>query len=191
MKKVGLIIGLAILLGLLSYYLVFRNEGPAVQLQTPPTEQASPQQQDPPADNAASGTNPATVSDLPNMVITKLDDTRLLVKDLKGKVILVLFQPDCDHCQRETKEIQENLAAFKDYTLYFISNYPSEVLRKFAQDYKLAFEPNVVFATTSLDDILNTLGPQPSPSLYIYDEHGRLVKSFLGETKVENIKPHL
>jgi hypothetical protein len=38
-----------------------------------------------------------------------------------------------------------------------------------------------------VEAILNTLGPQPSPAVYIYDEQGRLVKSFLGETKIENI----
>lgn len=129
-------------------------------------------------------------SDLPDMTITRLDNSRVRVKELKGRNILVLFQPDCDHCQRETQEIKANLAAFKDYTLYFVSNYPAERLRQFSQDYGLALAPNVVFASTSLDDILNTLGPQPSPSLYIYDG-GRLVKSFLGETKMETILPYL
>lgn len=176
MKKTGILVALAIVLALIGYYLFTRQPAPA-----PVTQQAEP---------VASAPAPPA-SDLPDLTITKLDNSQVRVKDLQGRNILVLFQPDCDHCQRETKEIRAHLAAFKDYTLYFVSNYPADQLRKFAQDYQLAFEPNVVFATATLEGILNTLGPQPSPSVYIYDEQGRLVNKFLGETKIEQIKAAL
>jgi peroxiredoxin len=176
MKRTGILVALAILLGLVGYYLFSREQAPA------PAAQTAEPVASPPA---------SPVSDLPDMTITKLDNSRLRLKELKGRNILVLFQPDCDHCQRETREIKAHLPAFKDYTLYFVSNYPVDQLRQFSQDYALATEPNVVFASTTLDDILNTLGPQPSPSVYIYDEQGRLVKSFLGETPISQILPAL
>ena len=46
-----------------------------------------------------------------------------------------------------------------------MSNYNADQVRQFSRDYGLAFEPNVVFATTTIEAILNTLGPQPSPSV--------------------------
>ena len=176
MKKTALLLVLVIALAWVSYYLIFRGQAPV-----PETPAALPV--------ASVPASPAT--DLPDLTITKLDNTQLRVKELSGKNILFLFQPDCDHCQRETREIKAHLPAFKAYTIYFISNYPADMLRKFSQDYGLAFEPNVIFASTPVEGILNTLGPLPSPSLYIYDDHGRLVKSFLGETKIEQILPAL
>jgi peroxiredoxin len=181
MKRIWLLVALVLILVLSAYYFVFREQGPAAELTTESPVPAAPNQA-PPASVPAS---PA--SDLPDLTITKLDNSQLRVKELKGKNVLILFQPDCDHCQRETQEIKAHLPAFKDYTLYFVSNYPAELLRKFSQDYGLAFEPNVVFATTTIEAILNTLGPQPSPSVYIYNEQGQLVQKFLGETKVEHI----
>jgi thiol-disulfide isomerase/thioredoxin len=175
MKKKVLLVVLAIAVILLGNYLLFRKKAPAPAAQQTPPAASVPA---PPA------------SDLPDLTITKLDNSQLRVKELKGKNILILFQPDCDHCQRETKDIKAHLAAFKAYTLYFVSNYNADQVRQFSRDYALAFEPNVVFATTPVEGILNTLGPQPSPAVYIYDE-GRLVKSFLGETKVEQIIPFL
>jgi peroxiredoxin len=176
MNKKGILLVLAIALVLLGTYLVFRKKAPE-----PAAPSAAP----------AASAPARPVSDLPDLTITKLDNSQLRVKELKGRNILILFQPDCDHCQRETKEIKAHLPAFQAYTLYFVSNYSADLLRKFSRDYELAFEPNVVFATTPVEAILNTLGPQPSPAVYIYDEQGRLVKSFLGETKVAQILPFL
>ena len=137
-------------------------------------------------------TAPAVAAtDLPNLPLTKLDGTQLKADTLSGKTVLFFFQPDCDHCQRETVQIRENLSAFRDYKVYFITNYPQTDLTKFAQEYKLAFEPNFVFAQASIGDILNTVGPMESPSLFIYSETGKLIKSFKGETPIEQILPAL
>jgi cytochrome oxidase Cu insertion factor (SCO1/SenC/PrrC family) len=129
--------------------------------------------------------------DLPNLPLTKTDGTQLMANGLQGKTILFFFQPDCDHCQRETVQMRENLAAFRDYKVYFITNAAMPELSKFAQEYKIAFEPNFVFAHATLEDILNTVGPMESPSLFIYSDKGQLVKVFKGETPIEQILPAL
>ena len=114
-----------------------------------------------------------------------------MANSLAGKTILFFFQPDCDHCQRETVQIQENLYAFRDYKVYFITNAGMPELTKFAQEYKIAFEPNFTFAQATIENILNTVGPMASPSLFIYSDKGRLVKAFKGETPIEQILPAL
>lgn len=131
----------------------------------------------------------ATVSnnDLPMMPLTRLDGSRLVAKNLQGKTVLVLFQPDCDHCQREAVQIRENLEAFDDYAVYFVSDAALPQLRQFAQEYDLADKSNVYFAQASISDILNTLGPVQAPSVFVYSEEGRLVDSFIGETPVKEI----
>ncbi|MDB5261303.1 MAG: hypothetical protein JWQ14_584 [Adhaeribacter sp.] len=130
-------------------------------------------------------------TDLPALPLIKLDGTPLMANNLSGKTVLFFFQPDCDHCQRETVQIRENLAAFRDYKVYFITNAGLPELRKFSQDYKIAFEPNFTFAQATIENILNTVGPMDSPSLFIYSNEGQLVKAFNGETPIEQILPGL
>lgn len=133
-------------------------------------------------------TPPAPVkNDLPALPIQQADGKQLMVNTLSGKAILVLFQPDCDHCQREAVQIRENVEKFKGYTLYFISNAPMEQLVKFSKDYVLDQKENIVFAHTELQYLLNSFGPIPAPSLYIYGDGGQLIKSFNGETPIETI----
>lgn len=126
------------------------------------------------------------VNEYPDLVLTLLNGDQLSTKTFQGKNIFVLFQPDCDHCQHEAMEIEQRLDAFKDYTLYFISSSPMPQISKFAADYKLENKKNVQFAWTSTEGVLNYYGSIQTPSVYIYSA-GRLVRSFNGQTGIENI----
>lgn len=127
------------------------------------------------------------INERPSMKIALADGNQVDVKALSHKMVLVLFQPDCDHCQREAKEIHDHLGAFKDYQVYFISSHPMQVINQFSKDYQLDNKPNVHFAFTTVDNVLNNFGPISAPSLYIYSEQGKLVKKFNGETDIQEI----
>lgn len=129
----------------------------------------------------------AASNDLPRLPLTTLDSTRLMANDLEGSTVLVLFQPDCDHCQREATQIREHIAAFGGYKIYFVSDAGLPQLSQFAEAYNLADQSNVYFAQTTINDILSQVGPIEAPSLFVYSEEGRLVKSFIGETPIEEI----
>lgn len=130
-------------------------------------------------------------SDLPAMKVTGLDGKSFSVKSLKGKTVIVMYQPDCDHCQREAESIQEHMDWFKNYQLYFITTATAVEVKKFAAEYKLNTYRNVHFGTTTLSDILSTYGPIDTPSLYIYGADGRLVQKFNGESSIIVVKRHL
>lgn len=141
----------------------------------------------PAAQQATAPVATAAITDLPKLPLTTLDGTQLMANELEGGTVLVLFQPDCDHCQREATQIRENIAAFDAYKIYFVSDANLPQLSQFAQTYKLADQDNVYFAQTTLNDILNQVGPIEAPSLFVYSPEGRLVKSFIGETPIEEI----
>ncbi|WP_161888883.1 TlpA family protein disulfide reductase [Pontibacter russatus] len=140
-----------------------------------------------PAVQSAAAPVAAAPNELPKLPLTTLDGNKLMVNELEGSTVLVLFQPDCDHCQREAAQIRENIAAFDDYQIYFISDASLPQLDQFAQTYKLADQRDVYFAQTTINDILNEVGPIETPSLFVYSPEGRLVKSFIGETPIEEI----
>jgi len=123
-------------------------------------------------------------NDRPDLALTGTDGSQLNAKALSGKLILIFFQPDCDHCQREAEQIQQNLGAFKDYQLYFISDAALPQIAAFAQTYKLAGNPAINFYQTSISDIMRTIGSVQLPSVYVYSNEGKLVKSFIGETPI-------
>ncbi len=127
------------------------------------------------------------VNDLPAMPITLLDNTTIQTKSITGNFILILFQPDCDHCQREAQEFQKNLAAFDNYILYFVSSATIAETEAFARQYGLSEHANVKFGVTSVENILNNFGAISAPSMYIYNGSGKLVKKFNGETDIQQI----
>ena len=131
------------------------------------------------------------VNDLPEMSITLMDGTLLATKLLQGKTVLVLFQTDCDHCQREAADIEHNLHAFSTSTVYFITSNPMAEIEKFAREYKLDERKNVHFAWTSTENILKSFGPIETPSIYIYSDEHRLVKSFNGEVSVAEVLKYI
>lgn len=132
----------------------------------------------------------ATANDLPGIVLRANGQVPIDATSLSGKVILVFFQPDCDHCQREAKAINEHLNSFKDYELYFVTTENFDLIDKFARDYDLSNKSNIHFVQTTLNEILNTVGPISAPSMFIYSDK-ILVKHLDGETPIEEILKHL
>lgn len=130
---------------------------------------------------------PSGTNDLPAMVITLVDGEQVYTKNLSGKTMLIFFQPDCDHCQREAKQIHDHLQAFGEYEMYFISTAELDQLEQFSKDYHLADRPSVHFAHTELDYIVNSIGSISLPSVFIYSAQGKLMKQFNGEVDISRI----
>jgi peroxiredoxin len=130
------------------------------------------------------------VNQLPVMMMVDKDQNTTDANKLKGKNIIILFFPDCDHCQREATEIAERIKSFDGYTLFFLSINPFDEILKFSEKYKLSNFSNVKFVQTTGDAVYNNFGSVPTPSMYIYD-NGKLVKKFNGETKVDEIVRYL
>ncbi len=126
-------------------------------------------------------------SDLPIMSVQMSDGTFQPINKLQGKTILVIFQPGCDHCQREAASMSEHLDRFKDYQVYFISSAATSDNIQFASDYGLSGASNFRFGTTTSDHIVQHFGSIPTPSVYVYSEQGQLLNEFIGETPIEEI----
>jgi peroxiredoxin len=148
---------------------------------TETSEQAS-------ADTVAAAPAPKpAVNELPELTVNLLNGTPVNLRTLKGKVILILYQPDCDHCQRESTALREHIEALQPYEVYFISASTAQESEAFAATYKFKDQINIHFALTPVEKIISTFGSISAPSLYVYSEDHALVKHFDGETPVEDI----
>jgi hypothetical protein len=131
-------------------------------------------------------TSAELVNEYPPLVLQFENGERLSAKDLKGKNVFVLFQPDCSHCQEEAIHIEQRLPEFKDYTLYFISSSPIDQIMAFARGFNLDAREKVRFAWTAPEGVLTYYGPIQTPSIYIYSD-GKLRQKFNGQTEIESI----
>ena len=125
-------------------------------------------------------------NDLPEMTVITSAHSNIDLHTLKGNTILVLFQPDCDHCQREALEIRKHLDKSDQYVIYFISAAEMNSIEAFGKSYDLLGHSNVNFGSTTVENVLRSFGPIPAPSVYIYTDQ-KLRKKFNGETNIESI----
>ena len=131
------------------------------------------------------------INQLPNLKLFGVDGSVNYSRELNGKNVLVLYNPDCDHCQREAKEIRTQLKAFENYTVWFVSSDNFESINGFAKDYDLAGHANVHFARTEVMEVINNFGAIATPSVYIYSEERQLIRAINGETRIEEIIKYL
>lgn len=127
------------------------------------------------------------VNELPYLTFKNLDGSAATTRDLPPASVLILFNTDCDHCQREAKSIHENLESFKEYTLQFIASDPEQSILQFAREYQLDNQPNIRFGRAEGSDVYMNFGSIPTPAIYVYSKERKFIKSFLGETPVEQI----
>lgn len=130
---------------------------------------------------------PVLINELPHLKFTTLEGTATSTRNLQTPLVLILFFADCDHCQREAKEIEKNLDLFNGKTIQFISAEKIPVIQKFAADYGLNNESNVKFGRAESTDVYMNFGSIPTPAIYVYSADKRLIKSFKGETPVAEI----
>jgi thiol-disulfide isomerase/thioredoxin len=132
------------------------------------------------------------VNELPYLSYTDLKTgAQTTTRSMPGNSILILFNSDCDHCQREAGEISAKEGFFKNHELFFIASDSVHLIENFARTYKLADKPNVHFGRADYMDVYMNFGSIPTPAIYIYSKERKLVKSFLGETPVEELVKYL
>lgn len=110
-------------------------------------------------------------------------------KDLKKNepVLIMLFNPDCDHCKHETEEIIKNIDQLKDVQIVMATMMPFDMMKSFYEKYDLQRFENIIVG----EDFQYTL---PSfyqihfmPYLAMYNKRGNLLSTFEGSMKIEDL----
>ncbi len=127
---------------------------------------------------------------IPPFKLLKVDSSSYFTKDdlKKNKpVLIILFDPGCDHCKHETEAILKNIDEFKKIQIVMATNASFEMLKEFYEKYDLQKFENI---TVGLD-LQYVLAPffriRNLPYLAMYDKKGNLITTFEGTMKVERI----
>jgi thiol-disulfide isomerase/thioredoxin len=131
-----------------------------------------------------------TIQQIPAFTIMSAPDSIAFTSEQLQKnkpVVLVFFNPDCDHCQKETKELLAYKNELKDIQIVMSSVLPYKLINEFYKDYNIASMPNIKMG----QDVNYALGkkyrPARFPGIYIYDASGSLAKVFAGNAGVPAI----
>ena len=76
----------------------------------------------------------------PFKLINVPDSTYFIKDDLKKKTptIVMVFSPDCEHCQEMTKQITANIKLFKKAQIVMATPVGFSYVKKFYEEYKIS-----------------------------------------------------
>ena len=105
----------------------------------------------------------------------------------KKPVLVMLFSPECSHCQHTAEEMYKNKEDLKDIQIIMATIFPIYEMNEFMTKYKLNELENVVAGK----DIYFLLPPffdvKNFPYLAMYNKKGDLIMGFEGSMPVEKI----
>jgi len=127
---------------------------------------------------------------VPSFRLINVADSSIFTKnDLKKKraTIIMMFSPDCEHCQLETKELTAHMDLFKKVQIVMASPLDYNYIKKFYEEYKLADYPNITMGRDPSYFLGTFFKVRSFPSIFLYDKKGNYVTSFVGSTPIEQI----
>jgi len=125
-------------------------------------------------------------NEYPDLTVKFSNGTEMNLREIEANAVLVLYLPNCDHCQRQVASIKKEITSFKNYGLFFITTSDFQSINAFAKEYKLDNYANVYFVQANFPSIINTFGSVDTPTMFIYQD-GSLAKQFSGETPIDKV----
>ncbi len=109
----------------------------------------------------------------------------------KSPVMLMLFSPDCDHCQHETEQIIQHIDKFKGIQIIMATMQPFDSMLAFREKYQLARFSNIVVAHDNKIFLPTFFDIRSLPFLAFYNRKKELISVFEGTMKVEKMLEEL
>jgi thioredoxin-related protein len=103
----------------------------------------------------------------------------------KSAVMLMLFNPQCDHCQHETEEIIKHIDQFKGIQIVMTTSMLFDSMMTFREKYKLADFKNIVVAQDTHFFLPSYFMIRNLPFLAFYNKKKELISVFEGSMPIE------
>lgn len=131
-------------------------------------------------------------STLPNFQLLRPDSSWLSLAQLPKKtaVVVIFYNPDCDHCQHEATLIAQSLDKLKKIEFIWATYAPTfEDIDAFATKYKLKGLPNMHFVKDVNYAIPSFYHLEMTPYMAAYNKNRHLVRTYaLGANPIELAK---
>jgi thioredoxin-related protein len=126
---------------------------------------------------------------VPGLQLVTLDSTSYTKENLpkKKEVLIMLFSPDCEHCQHEAEEIVTNKEAFTATHILMVSTYPLARLKEFSEKYGLDTMENITVTKDPYYLLISFYEMRMFPYLALYNKKGNLLQTFQGNVAIERV----
>jgi thioredoxin-related protein len=126
--------------------------------------------------------------EIPYFTFYTLDSQRFTKDsfDDKRTKLILYFNSECDHCEKQAKWLSEDIEAFSDFELTFVSFEEMEAIKVFRDKYEF-HQKNITFIQDARLTFSDKFGVASFPSILLYTKKGKLIHKFEGETKTEKI----
>ena len=127
---------------------------------------------------------------IPDFTTYKAPDSTVFTKEYlqkKEPVLLMIFSPECGHCQHETEVLLKNIDHFRNAQIVMSTWLPYSEMMAFYKTYKIADYPQITMAWDKKYFFLPYYHVQSYPSLIVYNKEGKFVKIFSGDIKMEEV----
>lgn len=101
--------------------------------------------------------------------------------------VFIAFSPDCEHCQYEVKSINDRQKDLEKAQIVLFTSEKDSITKAFAHTYGLDTLKNVAIISDAQKEMYKAFGVKGIPTIFIYDAHGKLIKKYNGETKMDAI----
>ena len=118
---------------------------------------------------------------IPSFTIMKSpDSTAFSKRDLKRNIATVffVFNPDCEYCQHETRDLLKNINKFKNAQIIMVSYMPYDMISDFYKEYKISKYPGITMGKDNDYLFLKFFKLKILPSTIVYDSNGKFKKIF-------------
>lgn len=119
---------------------------------------------------------------LPAITLTAPDRSTFALEQGKP-LVLIYFNSECDHCQREVLEIRENIGLFSSSSVVLMSSQPLNEIESFSSGSGLQEYTNVRFGQIEPEVLGENFGTLTLPQIFVFSSEGKLITLFSGETK--------
>jgi thiol-disulfide isomerase/thioredoxin len=127
---------------------------------------------------------------VPPLKLLLLDSTSYFTKnDLKKNkpVLIIVFNPDCEHCKHETEELIKNIDSLKNVQIIMATMMPFDLMRSFYENYDLQRFQNITVGKDVQYTLPSFYQMHFMPYLAMYDKKGNLLSTFEGAMKIEDL----
>lgn len=128
--------------------------------------------------------------EVPPLKLHTVPDSLLFTKDdlhKKKQLLIMVFSPDCDHCQVATRDLLNHIKLFSKAQVIMASSLDFNNILSFYNEYKIADYSNIIMARDPAYFLGSFYSIKNFPSLFLYDKKGKFVKEFEGSVSFEKI----
>lgn len=110
-------------------------------------------------------------------------------KDLpkNKRTVLMIFSPDCEHCQHETELIKQHISDFKHTQLLMVTPMDFGKMHEFYKKYGLDQYKNITVGYDPKFFFTSYFKMRMFPFIAIYDKKYTLLKTFEGSPPIEDL----